>query len=102
MKRLMRDIGYFAIFCLMILGITGVLSHALGRDGWIDRFLGVIVDQGIGILVGVVITGAVIWWLGRRILLATQTNKAFNDILMYGLVVLGLFFVARLLLHGTF
>ena len=102
MKRLMRDIGYFAIFCLMILGIIGVLYHALGKDGWIDRFLGVIIDQGVGILIGVVIGGAVIWWVGRRILLATQTNKVFNDFLMYGLVALGVLFCVRLLMHGTF
>ena len=102
MKRLLRDIGYFTVFCLMILGIIGVLYHALGKDGWIDRFLGGVIDQGIGILVGVVIAGAIIWWLGRRILLETQTNKMFNDFLMYGLVALGVLFVARLLLHGTF
>ena len=102
MKRLLRDISYFTIFCLMILGIIGVLYHALGKEGWIDRILGGVIDQGIGILIGVVIGGAVLWWLGQRILLATQTNKLFNDFLMYGLVALGLLFVVRLLLHGTF
>ena len=102
MKRLLRDMAYFFVFCLMILGIVGVLVHALGKDGWIDRALGGIVDQGIGIILGVVIMGAVLWWIGRRILLATQANKAFNDVLMYGLIVLGVFFFARLLLHGTF
>ena len=84
------------------LGITGVLYHALGKDGWIEKFLGGVMDQGIGILIGVVIAGAVIWQIGRRILLSTQTNKAFNDMLMYGLVALGLLFVGRLLYHGTF
>ena len=101
-RRLLRDIGYFAIFILMILGITGVLYHALGKDGWIEKFLGGVMDQGIGILIGVVIAGAIIWQIGRRILLSTQTNKAFNDMLMYGLVALGLLFVGRLLYHGTF
>ena len=102
MKRLLRDIGYFSIFCLMILGIVGVLVHALGKDGWIEKALGAIVDQAVGIIIGVVITGAVVWWIGRRILLSTQANKGFNDVLMYGLVLLGVYFFARLLLHGTF
>jgi len=102
MKRLLRDIGYFTIFCLMILGIMGVLYHALGKDGWIDRFMGGVMDQGVGILVGVVIAGGLIWYIGRRIMLSTQTNKMFNDFMMYGLVALGVLFVARLLLHGTF
>ena len=102
MKRLLRDIGYFSVFCLMILGIVGVLVHALGKDGWIERALGAMVDQGVGIIIGVVITGAVVWWIGRRILLATQANKGFNDVLMYGLVALGVFFFVRLLMHGSF
>ena len=101
MKRLLRDIGFFAIFCLMILGIVGVLAHAIGRGGWIERFLGTVIDEGIGIIIGVLIAGAAMWWVGRRILLATQTNKAFNDALMYGLIALGVFFFARLLIYGT-
>src|SRR5262245_16635451 len=95
MQRLLRDLSYFAIFCLMILGIIGVLYHALGKDGWIDKVLGGVIDQGIGIILGVIIGGAIIWWIGRRILLATQANKRFNDVLMYGLVALGVFFFAR-------
>lgn len=101
MKRLLRDMGYFAIFALMILGIIGVLYHALGKEGWIERFLGEVIDQGIGLVIGVVIAFGVLWWIGRRMLLATQANRLFNDFLMYGLVGLGLFFGARLLLQGT-
>lgn len=40
MTKLIRDIGYFAIFGLMIVGLIGVMYHAIGEDGWIERFLG--------------------------------------------------------------
>ncbi|MCC6531776.1 MAG: hypothetical protein IT531_04440 [Burkholderiales bacterium] len=102
MKRLIRDIGYFAILCLMIVGMGGVIYHAIGKDGWIERFLGGVLDQGLasvaGILIGLVL-GA---WLIRRWLLATQRHALFNDFLMYGMVALGVLFIGRLLLHGTF
>ena len=100
--RLLRDIGYFAIFSLMVLGIIGVMYHAIGKDGWIDKFLGDVFLQGIGTAIGIVIGIGVIWWIGRRIMHATQTNALFNDFLMYGLVALGLLFLGRLMLHGTF
>jgi hypothetical protein len=101
-NRLLRDIGYFAIFALMVLGIIGVMYHAIGKDGWIDKFLGDVLLQGVGTAIGILIGIGVIWWVGRRVMLATQTNALFNDFLMYGLVALGLLFLGRLLLHGTF
>src|SRR5688572_13406743 len=33
MNRLLRDIGYFFILALMVLGITGVIYHAIGESG---------------------------------------------------------------------
>ena len=102
MKRLLRDIGYFAIFSLMVLGIVGVMYHAVGKDGWIDKLLGEIFNRGVGIAIAVAVGLGATWWLGRRMLHATQTNALFNDFLMYGLVALGLLFVGRLVLYGSF
>ncbi|RPI45171.1 MAG: hypothetical protein EHM59_10855 [Betaproteobacteria bacterium] len=95
MGSLLRDIGYFVILCLMVVGVGGVIYHAIGRDGWIEQFIGGVLGQGITtalvILAGVVYAG----WLIRRWLIATQRNALFNDILMYGMVALGLVFVVR-------
>jgi hypothetical protein len=101
-SRLIRDIGYFAIFCLMILGVIGVMYHAISKDGWVDTLLGDLVNRGVGTGIGIIIGIGVIWWIGRRVMVATQTNTLFNDFLMYGLVALGLLFLGRLMLHGTF
>jgi len=95
MTRLLRDIGYFIILCLMIIGVGGVLYHAIGREGWIESFMSGVLSQGIStavvVLIGVVYAG----WLIRRWLIATQRNALFNDMLMYGMVALGLVFVGR-------
>jgi hypothetical protein len=99
--RLLRDIGYFLILVLMIIGITGILYHAIGENGWVERFLGGVFDQGFAIiamtLVGVVLAG----WLARRWLIATQTNALLNDFLMYGMVALGVLFLGRLIMYGS-
>jgi hypothetical protein len=102
MNRLIRDIGYFAIFCLMVLGIIGVLYHALGKDGWIDKVMGGLFRHEVGTVIGILLGVGASWWLGRRLMHVTQTNALFNDFLMYGLVALGLLFAGRLLLNGSF
>ena len=102
MKRLLRDIGYFGVFALMVLGIIGVMYQAVGKDGWIDKFLGEIINRGVGVAIGVVVGIGVVVWLGQRVLHATRTNALFNDFLMYGFMALGILFLGRLLLHGSF
>ena len=102
MLRLLRDIGYFIILCLMVVGVGGILYHTIGAGGWIERLLGDMFGLGpttaIAILVGVVFAG----WLIRRWLIASQRNALFNDFLMYGMVALGLLFLGRWLIGGSF
>jgi hypothetical protein len=99
--RLLRDIGYFVILCLMVVGVGGVIYHAIGRDGWIEKLLGDVLSRGIStalvVLAGLVYAG----WLIRRWLIATQRHALFNDFIMYGMVALGLVFIGRWLMGGT-
>jgi hypothetical protein len=100
MNRLLRDIGYFFILALMIIGITGIIYHAIGEDGWIKRFLGDMLDHGIMALVLGILGVLLIGWLARRWLVANQANALFNDFLMYAMVALGMFFLGRLVMYG--
>lgn len=102
MKRLLRDIGYFVILCLMIIGVGGLVYNAVGKDGWIGRFLGGVLDQGFGTILAVVIGLAVGGWLTRRWFIASQRHALFNDFLMYGMVALGVLFLGRWFMQGTF
>jgi hypothetical protein len=101
MKRLLRDIGYFLVVVVMIVGITGVMYHAIRADGWIERFFGGLLHHGISTIVVILLGIMLIGWLARRWLVATQANALFNDFLMYAMVALGIAFVARLVLYGT-
>jgi hypothetical protein len=102
MNRLLRDIGYFLILALMVIGITGVIYHAIGEQGWIAGFLGDLIDHSISAIVLIALGVLLVVWLARRWLIATQANALFNDFLMYAMVALGLFFLGRLVLYGSF
>ncbi len=101
MGRLLRDIGYFVILLLMIVGVIGVLYHAIGENGWIERFFGVLMHQGMAVIFGAILGLGVIGWLARRWLIASQRNVLLNDFLMYAMVALGVLFVARIVLYGS-
>ena len=101
MKRLLRDIGYFAILALMVVGVGGVMYHAIGKDGWVQRFLGGMVQQSLASAVAMLLGLLLAVWLIRRWLIATQRHTLFNDFLMYGMVALGVLFLGRLLVHGS-
>jgi hypothetical protein len=101
MNRLLRDIGYFFILALMIIGITGVIYHAIGNDGWIERFFGSMLDHGFMAIVLIVLGVLLIGWLARRWMIASQANALFNDFLMYAMVALGVLFLGRLLMYGS-
>lgn len=101
MTKLIRDIGYFAILCLMIIGVVGIMYHAIGKDGWIAQLMSGLVTEGVGTILGVLAGIIAAGWLARRWLIATQTNVLFNDFLMYGLVAVGLFFLGRVMMQGS-
>ena len=101
MNRLLRDIGYFFILALMIIGLTGIIYHAIGEDGWIGRFFGGMLDHGIMTFVFGILGLLLIGWVARRWLVASETNALFNDFLMYAMVALGVLFLGRLILYGS-
>jgi hypothetical protein len=101
MNRLLRDILYFLILLLMIVGLTGLIYHTIGEEGWIERFFGDLLRQDFAAIVAIVVGVVLAGWFVRRWLLATQSNALFNDFLMYAMVALGLVFFVRILLYGT-
>lgn len=98
--RLIRDLGYFLIFCLMLLGIGGTMYHAMGREGWLDRVLGNIFHHGLGSVLVAIVGGGLVFWYVRRMTVARRSNHAFNDLWMYGVIALGLVFAGRLVMLG--
>ena len=101
MKRLLRDIAYFFILALMVIGVIGLIYHAVGENGWIERFFGGLLHHTVTTIGAIVLGLVLIGWLARRWLIASQANALFNDFLMYAAVALGAFFLGRLVMYGT-
>lgn len=102
MTRLLRDIGYFCVLVLMIIGVGGIIYHAVRKDGWVEGVMGGVFGQSVGTALVVLAGLAVAAWLARRWLIASQRHALFNDFLMYGMVALGVIFLGRWLLQGSF
>jgi len=98
--RLIRDLGYFLIFCLMLLGIGGTMYHAMGKEGWVDRVLGSIFHHGLGTALVGIFGAAIVIWYFRRMTVARRSANALNDLWMYGVIALGLLFAGRLMIYG--
>lgn len=99
--KLLRDIAYFCIFGLMVLGIGGVMYHAMGKGGWIDRVLGGVFHHGLGSALAIITGVGLFAWFGRRWMTGRRSQSVLNDFLMYGVVALGLVFAGRLVLYGS-
>lgn len=101
MKRLLRDIGYFFVLVLMVIGVTGVIYHAIGENGWIERFFGGLLNQALSTIAAILLGLLLMGWLARRWLMASQANALLNDFLMYAMVALGVLFLGRVVMYGT-
>ena len=101
LKRLLRDIGYFFVLALMVVGVTGIIYHAIGEGGWIERFFGELFDRDISAIAVILLGLALAGWLARRWLAANQANALFNDFVLYAMVALGVLFLGRLVMYGA-
>ena len=102
MKKFFVEIASFAVLVLMIVGVGGLMYHAIGTDGWIAGLLENIMHHSFGSALGILIALGVSIWLGRRWTLRNQSHKLFNDGIMYVFAALGLYFAGHLLLTGSF
>ena len=98
---MLKDFASFLVLVLMILGVGGAMFHAIGPDGWIVQAFAGLMRFNLGSALGIVVALGVAIWLGRRWLDDRQSNKLFNDGVVYFFAALGLFFAGRLLLIGS-
>ena len=98
---LMADAFSFALICLVVLGLTGVLYKALVPGGWVSASLDQLWNKNPWLvwLIGFGSASALAaakWWVGRNPG-AGQRSEA----LAYAFMALGLFFFFKLMVTGS-
>ena len=98
---LMADGFSFALICLVLLGLAGVLYKALAPGGWIGAFLDQLWNKNPALvwLIGFGSASALAaakWWLDRK-----PGAGQRSEMLAYAFMALGLFFFFKLLVTGS-
>jgi hypothetical protein len=98
---LMADAFSFALICLVLLGLAGVLYKALAPGGWVGAFLDQLWNQNPGLvwLIGFGSASALAaakWWLDRN-----PGAGQRSEVLAYAFMAMGLFFFFKLLVTGS-
>lgn len=104
MKRIYDFIESFVIIALVLVGISGLSYNLFRVDGWLETVLGKIWDletQYMLITVPVLVGAVILFnlWRGNQVL-HSKTSK-FPNLLLYGLIGVGLFYVGRYVWTGT-
>lgn len=89
-------------FCLMILGVGGVMLKFLMPDGWIKTMMHEIWRFNPSYILVVAIFSLIAFLLGKRWLDGFNTKASLGDLIMYVWMALGLYFVVKLLITGNF
>jgi len=97
----MADAFSFALICLVLLGLTGVLYKALAPGGWVSALLDHLWSRNPALvwLIGFGSASALAaakWWLGRN-----PGASQRSEVLAYAFMALGLFFFFKLLVTGS-
>jgi hypothetical protein len=101
LKGILQMLIDFAFFCLMILGLGGAMLKLLMPHGWLETWMhelgryepGALLTGGVFTAVAFLVVKV---WLERF-----KAKTWLGDLIMYAWVALGLYFVVKLVVAGT-
>lgn len=99
-KSTLQLLGDFIFFCLMILGVGGVMFKVLMPDGWLKTWIHEIWQLDLGHALIVAIFALIAFILAKRWLDGFSSKTSLGDLIMYGWMGLGLYFIVKLLFTG--
>lgn len=100
-KSLLQFLIDFVFFCLMILGVGGVMFKILMPEGWLETWLHDIWKIRPGYALVTLCAALVAFLLAKRWIDGFSVKTSLGDMIMYGWMLLGLFFGVRLLVTGS-
>jgi hypothetical protein len=101
-RNLLQWLFDLATFCLMLIGVVGVMLKMLAPDGWLKTWLREIWQFDPGWMLIFIVCALVASLLAKRWLESFQGKKALaGDLVMYVWVAMGLYFVVGRLMTGA-
>lgn len=105
MKQLVEFLESFIIIALVLTGIGGLSFNLFRVDGWLETMLGNIwkLDTQYMLISIPVLVGAVVMfnlWRGGRVI--HSKTSILPNLLVYSLIVAGVYFIGRYVFTGTF
>lgn len=100
-KGLLQLLVDFIFFCLMILGVGGVMFKVLMPDGWFSVVMKEIWQLEPGFMLVIPIFALIAFILAKRWLGGFNAKATLGDLIMYAWMALGLYFAFKLLVTGS-
>jgi hypothetical protein len=101
-SNLLADAGSIALLALVLLGLVGLGYRALRPGGWLGTTLDYLWEKSPGLVwlvaFAIVLGGAV----ARHLFFPRRQQPFQSDLLLYAGVALGLFFLFKLIVTGSF
>lgn len=101
-KNLVQTIVDFFFFCLMVVGVGGVMFKFLAPDGWLGSLTDGLMKMGVGHALITAVGALVALLLAKRWLDGFNMKTSLGDFIMYGWMLLGLYFGFRYIVTGSF
>lgn len=104
MKKVLEFVQSFVVITLVLCGIGGLSYNLFRENGWIERFLGKIWDIGTGnilfaVTMAVAATGVYMLWRGGKPVHGRTSRLP--DMIVYGVMAAGVYFIGRYFIGGA-
>ncbi len=101
-KNLLQTIVDFIFFCLMVLGVGGVMFKFLAPDGWFQVVMHELGKFGLGHALIIAVGALIAFLLAKRWMEGFNMKTSLGDMIMYAWMLLGLWFGFRYIVTGSF
>ena len=105
MKKIFIYVQSFVVMSLILSGIGGVSYHLFRDNGWIETIFGnlwTVSFQYPLIAIPVIVAAIFLGRLWNESRLAHGRTSKLPDLIIYGLMAGGVFFLGRFFIYGTF
>ena len=99
MKRIMVFLWNVFAMIMMLVGIGGVVFHAFQKDGWLQKFLGVVWEGAFDhpmLYIPLIVVGLWLGWLTLNGRLMVGKTSWISDTLVFIMMFVGIYFTYEL------